>query len=210
MFRFTGVALLTLLLVGCAGEAEAPVEDAPEISSAEMQFAAGRVVYDDVCSACHSLQPPHLEAPPITHIARRIRSELDTRPEFMAHVTRHVANPSEEESLLPAHAIEKFGLMPGQNLSEEQLTNVAAWLWVMADSAQMGMDHEGGEMGEGHMGGGMGQGRMGEGGMGEGRMGEGHMGAGMGEGHRGGGMREGRMGGRMGAGPGATPPDTIG
>lgn len=187
MFRSAGIivaAVLALPFVGCAGETETPPADAPPEGGAELM--AGRVVYDDVCSACHTLQPPHDQAPPLTHIARRLRGELEDESAFVAHVVRHVANPTEEGSLLPAHAVERFGLMPAQDLTDEQLSSVAAWLWVMADSAQMGMDGEDHEMGEG----GMGEGGMGRGGMGQGGMGEGHMG-----GRMGGGIGEGRMGG---------------
>ena len=184
--------LATLALGACAEAGADAANDAGEadgatasrvdaVTAEETRLALGRQVYDDVCSQCHSLQPPHEEATPLTHIARRLKRRLETEAAFTEHVITHIPDPSEERSLMPAHAIEKFGLMPAQALTDEQLENVAAWLWVMADSAQMGGGEGGGMRGEG-------------GGM---------RGGGRGMGGGGGGMGGG-------AGMGPPPPDTAG
>jgi len=154
------------------------VDETTEVATSgatEAQLAVGRQVYDDVCSECHSLQPPPDLAPPLTHIARRLRTELEERPAFIEHVVSHIPDPTEERSLLPAHAIERFGLMPAQALSAEQLDGVAAWLWVMADSAKSGREMMGEEGGMGGMG--QQRGMQGGGGMGGGMHGEGGMGS---------------------------------
>lgn len=208
-------AVAALALAACADASEEPVVDDAGASEAavseastapEAQLALGQQLYDDVCSECHSMQPPPDKAPPLTHIARRLKKELETEAAFTAHVVAHIPDPSEERSLLPEHAIERFGLMPAQALNDEQLAGVAAWLWVMADSAKSGkeMRGEGGGMGgEGGGMGGEGGGMRGEGGgmHGEGGGGMRRGGGGMGGG---GGMHSG------GGGMGPPPPDTVG
>jgi len=149
---------------------EAAVRDESATAAADVHL--GAEVYAEVCSDCHTLQPPPNLAPPITHVARHVRDEVEDRDAFLAHVVAYLPAPSEAASLLPARAVERFELMPPQNLPEERLRAVAAWLWVMADSAGHGMEE--GEMERG----GMGEGGMHPGGMGRGGMGG--MGRGMG------------------------------
>lgn len=174
------VASAIALIAGCGGE---PSPDANAPPTAE-QVARGEAVYREVCSECHSLQPPPNLAPPLTHVGRMVKAEVEDREAFTRHIVTYVQAPSEERSLLPAEAIRRFGLMPAQAVAESRLEDAAAYVWVMADSAQGGMRH-----GEG----------MGGGGMGEG------MGGGMGDGMRGG------MGGGMGRGMASdsTGADTI-
>jgi hypothetical protein len=192
--RTVAVATALMLVSACGGEA-VPDPNAPPTSE---QIARGEAVYQDVCSECHSLQPPPNLGPPFTHLGRMLKSELESRADFTRHVVTWVPNPSVDRSLLPDMAVERFGLMPAQVVEEERLTDVAAYLWVMADSAEGGMDHEGG-MGE-EMGG------MGHGpGMGDGR----HRGEGMGPGEgMGMGMGMGMRGGPP-TGDTVVPPDTI-
>ena len=130
---------------GCATDAT-PDPDAPPTAE---QVARGEAVYREVCSECHSLNPPPSLAPPFTHVGRMLESQLTERSEFTRHVVAYVQSPSEERSLLPAEAIRRFGLMPAQLLPPERLEDAAAYLWTMADSAQGGMNHESGEDHEG-------------------------------------------------------------
>ncbi len=191
----TSLALLGVLVLGACGpdgtdsSAEASA-DGPDQSPEEMAIAAledqvvrGESVYQEVCSTCHSMEPPPELAPPFTHVAGHIRQATEDREAFLRHVVEYVASPDAERSLLPTRAVERFGLMPAQEVTPAQLADVAAYLWVLADSAQGGMDHEPGEgMGGNGMGGnGMGGNGMGGNGMGGNGMG----GAGMG-GHSGG------------------------
>lgn len=164
--RVVALAASLMLIAGCGSE---PDLNAEPVAA---QIARGEAVYEEVCSECHSLQPPPNLAPPFTHVGRMVKSKVEDREAFTRHVVTYVQSPSPERSLLPAHAIERFGIMQAPPLPEDRLRDVAAYMWVMADSAAE-MDHEG-EMGEGmggmdHEGGmGGGMGGMG-GGMGMGR-----------------------------------------
>lgn len=168
--RAVAISLTFGVIAGCGGET-ASDPNAPPTSE---QIARGAAVYQDVCSECHSLQPPPRLAPPLTHVGRMVKSQVDDRAAFTRHIVTYVQAPSEDRSLLPVQAIRRFGLMPAQVVTEHRLEDAAAWLWVMADSAQGGMDHDG-EMGEGMggmdhgpgMGEGMGRGMRGGGAAGD-------------------------------------------
>jgi mono/diheme cytochrome c family protein len=151
------VAAAVALIAGCGGET---VPD-PNAEPTAQQIARGEAVYQEICSECHSVQPPPRLAPPLSHVGRMVKSRVDDREAFTRHIVTYVQAPSEERSLLPAEAIRRFGLMPAQTLPEHQIADAAAYVWILADSAQGGMDHGGG-MGEG-MGGMDHEGGMGEG-----------------------------------------------
>ena len=62
-----------------------------------------------------------------------------------AALAAYVRAPDAAKSLLPAHAIERFGLMPAQSqLNDAQLDAVARYVLTLADTA-----HVGGHMGHG-------------------------------------------------------------
>lgn len=186
-------ALLFLLAAAACGGSE--VVDDPNAPPTAEQIARGEAVYQEVCSECHAIQPPPNLAPPLSHVARHVRDAVDDRAAFTQHIVTYVRSPSEERSLLPERAIQRFGLMPAQGVTEDRLIDAAAYVWTLADSAQ----------------GGMGEGQMGEGGMGRGMQGEGGMGGGMGGGmHRGGGMGGGMgVGGGVGSGDSVPDADTV-
>ena len=115
------LALLTLLLVG--------------VSTADAQGAAvpdGKTTFDVVCAACHSIDPPHTLAPPMSHVARYYKRVYTTEAEFVDAVVQWVINPQRERSKMPAHVIENFGMMAAFPLPEPQLREVAKYVWTLA------------------------------------------------------------------------------
>lgn len=135
---------LALLLVAAAGSHD-PSPD-------PQQMDRGRQVFELVCSGCHTIQPPPDSAPPMSHVARHLRQELETLEAFTEHVRTYVPAPSAEGSRLPAMAIERFGLMGALPMEDAVLTDVAAYIWTLADSARGGMGEgmgRGGGMGTG-------------------------------------------------------------
>lgn len=95
---------------------------AQEIPSGEATFAV-------VCAACHTLNPPHSKAPPMTHVARHYRQAFKTESEGIEAIVQWVMRPDTARSKMPAHAIERFGLMPAFPLPEAQLRSVAKYVW---------------------------------------------------------------------------------
>lgn len=115
---------LRLLLAGSLALAAAPLaaQDAPP---------SGELTFRVVCATCHTLNPPPEKAPPMTHIARYYRQAYATEAEFVDAIVQWVLKPEAARSKLPAHAIERFGLMPAFPLPEEQLREVARYVWSL-------------------------------------------------------------------------------
>lgn len=132
----TGVASFSLF--GSFGDdaAVSPTDPDPD----------GQMLYELVCAMCHTMEPPPNLAPPMSHAAAYYFHRFDTEDEAVAAMVAFLREPSEDASLLPARAIERFGLMPPQaHLSQEQLEAVARYSLTLADTTHgrgMGMGHE--------------------------------------------------------------------
>lgn len=104
----------------------------------------GQTVFEMVCAMCHSVTPPARLAPPISHAAAYYLRKHETPDSAAAAIVAYLKAPSAETSVLPAHAIERFGLMPPQShLSDDQLNAVARYVLTVADTAHVrpGMQH---------------------------------------------------------------------
>jgi cytochrome c len=101
---------------------------------------------------CHSVNPPAKAAPPISHAAAYyLRTHGDTEMAVEAMVD-FLKDPATERSVMPAHAIERFGLMPPQgHLSDERLRAVARYVMTLAGAGHGHGDHDhGGHGGHDH------------------------------------------------------------
>lgn len=96
---------------------------------------SGELTYRVVCAACHTLNPPYEKAPPMTHIARHYRQAFATEAEGVEAIVQWVTKPEVARSKMPAHAIERFGLMPAFPLPEAQLRDVAKYVWSLGAPA---------------------------------------------------------------------------
>jgi hypothetical protein len=118
--------------------------------------APGQGTWEGVCSVCHSLVPPAKQAPPMAHVVRHYRAADSTAAGAASRIAAWVRAPARERSLMPAMAIERWGVMPPVAIGEREANDVARYVISLADSA------DGGGMGHGGMRGGppMGRGRM--------------------------------------------------
>lgn len=106
---------------------------APRASAQEAAAAIdGKTTFDVVCAACHSINPPHKLAPPMSHVARYYKRQFATEAEFVEAVVQWVLKPEKERSKMPAHVIENFGLMAAFPLPEPQLREVAKYVYTLA------------------------------------------------------------------------------
>jgi mono/diheme cytochrome c family protein len=129
--RGVRAALATLaaafgLTCGRAAPVVEPARDAARI-------AQGRALYDRMCFACHTLDPPPTLAPPMRGISTHWRQRFATRDEAIAHFLAYARAPVAERSALPAHAVQMFGLMPPLDLAEADLRAAAEWIWSLYD-----------------------------------------------------------------------------
>lgn len=98
-------------------------------------LAEGKKIFDEVCTQCHTLAPPPKLAPPMAMVAAHLR---DAFPEdrggeeaAVAHILAYAPAPDAERSIMPPHAIQRFGLMAPQDLPPEQLEKVARYVWSL-------------------------------------------------------------------------------
>lgn len=103
-------------------------------------LAQGKQIVSTLCSACHTEQPPPRTAPPLSHVARRYRMMAGDGDAALARMTAWIAAPSKDRSLMPAMAIDRFGLMAPLPIPEDQRRAAAAYVLSLADAAQ-GMGH---------------------------------------------------------------------
>jgi mono/diheme cytochrome c family protein len=109
----------------------------------------GKQLFGLVCAMCHSEQPPVLAAPPMAMVVMHYRQALSTEDSVRTAIMTYVRKPSAEASRLPAHAIERFGLMPAQpQLTDEQLRLIVDY--IMTLEAQPHPGGMPGMQGQGH------------------------------------------------------------
>lgn len=110
----------------------------------------GKEIFENTCTTCHTVQPPPNLAPPMAMIVRHYRMALTDSSAVKDALVSWVESPDTSKSLLPAHAIERFGLMAPVALKPEEIDAVVDY--VMTLKPEMGRR---GMMGGGMMGGGM-------------------------------------------------------
>jgi cytochrome c len=106
----------------------------------------GHAIFELACAMCHSVKPPAKAAPPMSHAAAYYVRRYPSADSAAAALVAYLKEPAAERSVMPAHAIERFGLMPSQaHLSNEQLEAVARYVLTLADPAHgSGMEHRSG------------------------------------------------------------------
>ena len=95
----------------------------------------GQRLFDEVCTQCHTLEPPPNLAPPMRMVAMHLRQAFDSQEAAVDHVVSYAPAPDAERSILPSHAVERFGLMPPQPLRPDQLEKVATYVWSLGGRA---------------------------------------------------------------------------
>ncbi|UCC26757.1 MAG: hypothetical protein JSU98_06530 [Gemmatimonadales bacterium] len=91
----------------------------------------GERIFNEICSGCHTVDPPPNLAPPMSHVARHLRGAFDSQEEALAHVIDYVPSPSRERSILPDMPHERFGLMPALPLPRDLLEAVGRYIWSL-------------------------------------------------------------------------------
>jgi mono/diheme cytochrome c family protein len=91
----------------------------------------GERIFKEICSVCHTMDPPPNLAPPMSHVARHLRQEFDTEDAAVAHVVEYLPAPARERSILPDMPHERFGLMAPQPLPAELLEAVGRYVWFL-------------------------------------------------------------------------------
>lgn len=105
-----------------------------------MSSTDGERVFNEVCATCHQLDPPasmasdRLLAPPMRMILRHYAMAFSTPDSIKSALTAWLAQPDVKRSVLPAHAVAKFGLMPSLTISETERSAVITYLLTLLPS----------------------------------------------------------------------------
>jgi cytochrome c len=144
-----GPAAVLLMVAGGVLGSTAP--------AAAQQGPDGAQVFELVCAMCHSVNPPAKAAPPISHAAAYYLRKHGTAAAAATAMVLFGGERGAGPSPMPAHAIERWGLMPPQgHLSEAHLQAVARYVITLADTVHVRGTGQGGH---GNHGGGGGGGR---------------------------------------------------
>lgn len=125
---------LALVAFNAAPLAAAAAATAAPAAPASASAPDGKMIFEIGCALCHSLNPPAKKAPPMSHAASYYLRRHGSEEAAVQAMVAFLQAPSAGSSILPAHAIERFGLMPAQDhLSREQLVAVARYAVSVAD-----------------------------------------------------------------------------
>lgn len=90
----------------------------------------GKRIFETLCVACHTMEPPARLAPPMKHIVMHYREAFKADSAgAITHIATYLLEPVAEKSKLPKTAIDRFGLMPAQALTKAQAAAVAQYVW---------------------------------------------------------------------------------
>jgi len=122
---FALIALGTICFSACEGEKRSQ----PKAVS-DSELAEGFALLESNCLTCHSPQAGTNErlAPPMAMMKMHYVNEQTSFEEFSTALTEFVTNPEVSKSRMPG-AIEKFGLMPKMDFSQDQLENIALYIY---------------------------------------------------------------------------------
>ena len=130
-------------LMACSRSAprrDAPAPVGPAAAQRTVaQLEAGRQVVRTVCLTCHTEQPPMKAAPPFAMIAIHYRGAVPDSVAAVARIAAWVRAPARERSLMPAMAIERFGVMPPLVLPDSLLEAAAVYVLSLERRGMRGM-----------------------------------------------------------------------
>jgi cytochrome c len=119
------------------------VATAPAAAQQPAAQPDGAQIFTLVCAMCHSVAPPAKAAPPMSHAVAYYLRKHGEAPKAVDALVAYLKEPAAERSAMPAHAIERFGLMPSQaHLGDAQLRAVATYVITLADTAHVRGNHQ--------------------------------------------------------------------
>ena len=96
--------------------------------SSSIFASSGETAFNNLCSSCHSTQGQSGIAPPIFGVIDHVKKAHPERDDFVQTVVDWVNNPTKEKALMPG-AVDKFGVMPKLGYPEEQVREIAEYLF---------------------------------------------------------------------------------
>ncbi len=119
-----------VVLVGCTSKKSEKARSEQEEIIRQQKLAQGLKLLELNCYSCHS---PNADmnnrlAPPMIAIKKYYITEEASREQFTRDIIKFLKNPIEENAKM-LNAVEKFGVMPKMEFSDEDLTLMAHYLF---------------------------------------------------------------------------------
>lgn len=134
------IALLCFAAMAPVACASARPEPAPVADAGQPAALGGKQLFETVCVGCHTVQPPPAQAPPMAHVIRHYRARFGTREAVVERVVAWLAAPARDRSVMPAHMLERWGVMPPVALDDAQRRAVAEYVWTLGAQPHHGVD----------------------------------------------------------------------
>jgi len=98
--------------------------------SQEILQSRGKELMETKCYVCHATQATHNSrlAPPMMAVKRHYQRGGVSKEEFTERIWQWVQNPNAEEASMHG-AVKRFGVMPKQEFSEEEIEQIAAYMY---------------------------------------------------------------------------------
>ncbi len=130
VFPFLSIAALTILLGGCGDSDNSSTETVANDAHPEQLMVAGKEKFTAYCMSCHNEQSPEDArlAPPPLALQEHYKEAYAEEPAFIEAMSDFVVHPSKEKAIM-LQAVEKFGLMPAMGYAEEELNQIASYIY---------------------------------------------------------------------------------
>jgi len=126
--------IVIALLASCAENNSSPdttLSSGPETKEViSKELSKGFQLLESNCFSCHSpnAKGSNRVAPPMFAIKKHYIGDGIDKEQFTGSLIKYINDPSEENSVMPG-AIEKFGVMPKMEFSNEQLEQIANYIY---------------------------------------------------------------------------------
>lgn len=118
-------------MIGCNSSSKQKYQPIVDSNSANEEMAQTALqTLQNKCYLCHhpSLSEQNRVGPPMAAIKARYLKDASTKEEFVAAIWNFVEEPSEEKAKLRG-AVKRFGVMPYQKYSQEEIEAIAAYMY---------------------------------------------------------------------------------
>lgn len=127
-FFFLGISLL--LFISCNQKKTQVYQTGYSSNTTISQDNAGKKLMETKCYVCHNPSTNHdgRIAPPMVAIKSHYLTDATTKEEFADAIREFVQQPSEENSKMRG-AVRRFGVMPYQPFNEEEIRQIADYMY---------------------------------------------------------------------------------
>ncbi len=132
MTNYWGLLILCLALWGCSSSSSEENQKGKVMDSpSEAQLKQGFEVLKSTCISCHNPNPSAntTVGPTLSEIKRYYLKAYPKRTDFILGFNRFLNQPTQEHSIIP-DAINTYGLMPQMSLQDQQITNIASYIYL--------------------------------------------------------------------------------